>query len=277
MTEHMVDTAGLFRPLHNELIRLLESLSPRDWVCPTVAGPWRVRDIVAHLIDTDLRRISAQRDGYFGPQPDSPIESYAQLVTFLNELNREWIQAAERLSTQVLLESVRESGRTCAKVLESVDPASPAVYPVAWAGEAESLGWMDVGRDYTEKWHHQQQIRDAVGAPLLLEEKWTGPLFKLSIKALPRAYSDVSAAPGTSVQFVIDGAGGGSWRLTYDGSKWELSEGRSDVAATVVRLSADQTWRLFYNALSADQQSDIEVAGDVRWAKPLLTARSVMV
>jgi hypothetical protein len=33
---------------------------------------------------------------------------------------------------------------------------------VAWAGEAESKNWFHVARDYSEKWHHQQQIREAV-------------------------------------------------------------------------------------------------------------------
>ena len=273
----MIDTAALFRPLHDELVRLLEGLSPEDWLRPTVAGQWRVRDIVAHLIDTDIRRVSAQRDGHQGPPPANPIESFAQLVTYLNELNREWIRASERLSARVLLELVMQSGRMCAEVLESVDPMSRAIFPVAWAGEAESLGWMDVGRDYTEKWHHQQQIRDAIGAPLLLEERWTRPLFELSVKALPRAYTSVSAAVGTSVQLVIDGPGGGSWLLTRSRSRWELRDGTAEGADTVVHLSADHAWRLFYNALSAEQRSQIRVVGDVRWAEPLLRARSVMV
>jgi uncharacterized protein (TIGR03083 family) len=259
------------------LVRFLEKLPAQDWLRPTVAGNWRVRDVIAHLIDVDLRRISAQRDGHHGPPPAEPIESYEGLVAFLNELNREWIRAAERLSSRVLLALVKDTGRMCAEVLEAVDPLSRAVYPVAWAGEIESLGWMDVGREFTEKWHHQQQIRDAVGAPLLLEETWTKPLFELSVRALPRAYAGVPGAVGTSVQVVIEGAGGGSWSVTCDGTSWSLHEGLRDRADATIHLSTDEAWRLFYNALTPDQQAAIRVQGEERWARPLLAARSVMV
>jgi hypothetical protein len=230
---------------------------------------------VAHLIGGDLRRISAQRDGHVGPGPRNPIESYDQLVAFLSRLNREWIQAAERLSAPVLLDLVKASGRACADVLESVNLMSPALYPVAWANETESLTWMDAGRDYTEKWHHQQQIRHAVGAPLLLDEKWTGPLFELSVKALPRAYAGVSAPEGASVQVAIEG--GGNWHLVFHESRWELREGGSGRADASIRLSTDQAWRLFYNALSDGHRSDMEVSGSERLALPLFRARSVMV
>ncbi len=54
-----VDVVPLFLPLHEELVRLLSGLSAADWERPTVAGTWRVRDVAAHLLDTDLRRISS--------------------------------------------------------------------------------------------------------------------------------------------------------------------------------------------------------------------------
>lgn len=273
----MIDTAPLFRPLLRELVGLLEDLEPADWLRPTVAGDWRVRDVVSHLIDGDLRRISAQRDDHRPPPPAQPIDSHRQLVAFLNELNRDWIRAFDRLSPRVLLELVRTTGAACAEVLERVDPVSRALYPVAWAGESESLAWMDVGREFTEKWHHQQQIRDAVGAPLLLDERWTDPLFRLSILALPRAYSEVAAAEGTCVEVGIEGPGGGTWSLVAVGHGWELREGTHDPAHARVRLSPDEAWRLFYNALTPEQQARIQVDGDDDLAKPLLAARSVMV
>ena len=33
------------------------------------------------------------------------------------------------------------------------------------AGEAVSANWFDVAREFTERWHHQQQIRLAIGGP----------------------------------------------------------------------------------------------------------------
>ena len=50
-------------PLHAELIALLRSLTPDDWSRPTACALWSVRDIAAHLLDDDLRRLSFHRDG----------------------------------------------------------------------------------------------------------------------------------------------------------------------------------------------------------------------
>lgn len=273
----MVDTSALFRPLHHELVRLLEALGPEEWRRPTVAGHWRVREVVAHLLDTDLRRISAQRDGHVGPAPEKPIESHEDLVAFLNALNHDWIRASQRLSPRALLDLVRESGFECAALFEALDPLGPALFPVAWAGEETSLAWMDVGRDYTEKWHHQQQIRDAVGAPLLLDERWTTPLFSLSVRALPRAYQSTSRPAGTSIEIEILGPGGGRWTLTSDGSDWLLRQGSDGAPAARIRLSTDLAWRLFYNALRPELTDGIGVEGDRDLLTPFLTARSVMV
>lgn len=273
----MEDCRPLFRPLHEELLRLLEGLSDEEWLRPTVAGSWRVRDVVAHLIDTDLRRVSGQRDGHVGPPPEGPVADWRDLVGFLNDLNRTWIEASARLSPAVLLDLVRHSGEACAQVMEQTDPLGTALFPVAWAGESRSPAWMDVGREFTEKWHHQQQIRDAVGAPLLLGERWTGPLFRLSVLSLPRAYEDVPAPEGTAVELVIEGEGGGAWWVVRGRTAWELASEAEGVARATVRLSTDEAWRLFYNALSEAAKERIRVEGDRALAGPLLDARSVMV
>src|SRR4051794_8080203 len=74
-----IDTTELFAPLHAELIGLLRRLTPSEWARPTVAPAWSVRDVAAHLLDTSLRRLSAERDGHL-LGPDVPIDGYAALV-----------------------------------------------------------------------------------------------------------------------------------------------------------------------------------------------------
>lgn len=82
-----LQTAHLFLPLHQELLGLLRSLSHEDWERPTAAAGWSVRDMVAHLLDTDLRRLSFQRDGLAPLAPSAPIVTDRDLVAFLDELN----------------------------------------------------------------------------------------------------------------------------------------------------------------------------------------------
>jgi hypothetical protein len=51
-------TAHLFEPLNAELLVLLRGLEPEDWQRPTSAREWRVRDVVAHLLDGSLHRLA---------------------------------------------------------------------------------------------------------------------------------------------------------------------------------------------------------------------------
>jgi hypothetical protein len=52
--------------------------------------------------------------------------------------------------------------------LKTLNPNDKAIFSVAWAGESESENWFDVAREYTEKWHHQMQIRLALNKPILM-------------------------------------------------------------------------------------------------------------
>lgn len=104
--EPVVDTRPLFPILARELNSLLTTLRKDEWHAPTICPEWTVKDIVAHLLDTSLRRLSFHRDGMPLPEPDEPVSSYQDLVRFLNTLNAQWVLAARRLSPEVLTESL---------------------------------------------------------------------------------------------------------------------------------------------------------------------------
>ena len=270
-------TADLFPPLHSELIDLLRGLAPADWERPTVAGDWRVRDVAAHLLDVDLRKLSVSRDGFLVP-PDGPIGGYGDLVRFLNRLNADWVAAARRLSPRVLVDLLAVTGPAVSDLIAALPPHEPALFSVAWAGESRSENWFDIGRDYTERWHHQMQIRDAVGAPLLLARPWLHPLLDLSVRALPRAYESVMAEDGTAVVFEVTGEEGEVWSLIREAGDWRVWRGAAPRPAVTVRADPDTAWRMLYNALpSAVAREKVLVHGDATLAAPLLSTRSVMV
>lgn len=271
------DTAHLFSPLHAELLAVLRALSPEDWLRPTVAPNWRVRDVAAHLLDGQLRRLSAQRDGHVTP-PDRPIASDRDLVAFINAYNASGVAYIARLSPRVITGLLEQSGVELAAAMMTLDPAAPALYPVSWAGEQGSANWMDVGREYTEHWHHQMQIRDAVGHPRLLEPRWMTPLVEMSVRALPHAYGAWPAAAGTTVTLAVTGETCGDWSLVREADHWQVRSGRPAAPDAIVRIAADDVWRLFYNALpEADRQQRVRVEGKTDLAAPLWQARSVIV
>ena len=149
---------------------------------------------------------------------------------------------------------------------------------MAWADEERSTNRMDIGREYTERWHHQMQIRDAVGAPGLLQRRWFEPLLDLSVHAFRRAYKQVAAPDGTVVHFEVGGESDYVWSVARADSAWSVTRGRLPQAAATLRTDADTAWKLLYNALPRDtMRSRVTVTGDTRLVEPMLAARSVMV
>ena len=278
-----VHAAPLLRPLLGELLALLRGLAAEQWEAPTVAGAWRVRDVAAHLLDGDLRKLAAYRDGHLLP-PETPIRTDADLARLVNALNADGVSWSRRLSPRLLVDLLAITGEWAAELLEALPPHEAAMWPVSWAGERVSENWMDVGREYTERWHHQMQIRDAVAAPpALLDARWYRPLLDLSVRALPKSYADVAAAPDTAVTFAVttgDIASDllGAWTLVREGERWSLYEGAAAEATTAVRATADAAWRLLYNALrSPVPPTALAIDGDRRLAGPLLRTRSVVI
>ncbi|HYP53596.1 MAG TPA: maleylpyruvate isomerase N-terminal domain-containing protein [Pyrinomonadaceae bacterium] len=271
-------TADLFLPLQTELVALLRSLDDSDWLRPTVAPGWAVKDVAAHLLDTDLRRLSSHRDGYRPRSPAGEFSDYDGLVSFLNDLNATWVGAAERLSPRVIVGLLEWCGPQVADLFTSLAPDDPAPISVAWAGEQRSANWMDVGREYTEKWHHQAQIRDAVGAAPLDGRRWLAPVLALSMYALPYAFRDVAANEGDALVVNIEGEAGGVWHVVRRGGAWELGEGEAAGAPARVRLDADTAWRLFFNALGREEAGRrVAAEGDAKLCGLFLGVRSVMV
>ena len=269
--------AELIRPLFAELNTLLRSLEADDWNRPTVAGRWRVRDVAAHMLDTTLRKVAAYRDGHVIPV-EMPIASEADLAGFVNSLNAGGVSYGARLSTRQLTDLLEITARWTADLAESLDPHALALWPVSWAGETASENWMDTGREYTERWHHQMQIRDAVGAGGLLQRRWLYPLLDLSVRAFGRAYEGVPADPEVAVVFEVHAEGENIWSIVRQASSWVVLRGRADGAAATVRVEADTAWRLLYNALSfEDARARVRIDGDRELVKPMLRARSVMV
>ncbi len=282
MKPAIIDTLPLFPELDRLLLELLRGLRPADWDLPTVAGHWRVRDVALHLLDGNLRSVSMLRDGHFaGPGPASAAP--ADVVAYLNQLNQSWVAATQRLSPTVLIDLLAHSGPPYYEYLATLDPQAPATFAVGWAGEAESANWFHIARDYTEKWHHQQQIRQAVGqeAPLY-EPALYGPYLATSVRALPHRLHHVAAAPGERVRFEVTGPGGGCWVLHREPAGWTLDlEAVADPARLParahVKVAGPVAWRLFSKNISlTDALPSVELAGDQQLGQWLLGAVAVM-
>jgi uncharacterized protein (TIGR03083 family) len=252
-------------------------LRPEQWNLPTTAGEWRVRDVVAHLLDADMRRLSFHRDGL--PPLAGPFAGPADLLAFLNQLNAEWISATRRLSPAMLLELTERFGSEAARFLARLPPHEPAFWPVAWAGADGMENWMDVGRQYTESWHHQQQIRDAVGARQLNESQWLAPLLSLGVRSIPPALGKISRSEGACVSIRITGSAPSQWSVLRAHDQWELFEGEPAAApAASLCLDAETAARLWFSARRPQtRERSIACQGDRVLCDGVIGARALMV
>ena len=212
------------------------------------------------------------------PPPPARIDSEHDFVAFINALNAQWIGASKRLSPRVLIDLYERASRDVADWFESLSLDAPALFPVSWAGEQASAGWFDIGREFTELWHHQQQIRMAVGADLRPDPRYLRAVIDVAVRGLPHAFRDVSAGPGQTVVIDISGAAGGRWTLVRETERWTLSRGEPSAATTRIRLDDDAAWKLLFNVLSEeDAARTVRVEGTQQFATALLRARSVVV
>ncbi len=270
------DTRPLFRPLSTEVIRLLRSLSPDDFGRATLAPAWRVRDVVAHMLDTALRRLSYHRDRMPPPLSPRPIASEQDLAAHINELNALWVRAAARLSPRTLVDLYDVAVGQLCDFVESFPDGAPALFAVSWAGDRGSDGLLDIGREFTEVWHHGAQIREAVAAGRFPDAGWLKAVLALAVHALPHAYRNVRAVPDASVALEITGDSGGVWTLVRKSSGWDVVPGLRSRATARATIPDDVAWRLFFNAL-ARQKDEVRLEGDLDLARPLLAARAVIV
>ncbi len=256
----------LFAPIHDALMSLLHGLSEEEWLAPTVAGGWTVRDVAAHLLDTGLRRLSMHRDGYTPPLAPNAFAN--GLGGFVNDINASGVAYAQRLSPALLIDQHERYGRQLADFLSSLDPFAEAKWAVSWAGDERSPMWFDVARELTERWHHQQQIRDAVGRPPL--DQFLALVIDTFVRALPYTYRDVDAPDGTTIVLYIDDA---AWTLMREGSRWQFDADAAESPTTIFSMRGDKAWRLYTNQ-KIDPEARID--GDARYAAPLLRMVSIV-
>jgi len=261
----MLNLVPLLPALDKQLIELLEGLTPAQWQAPTVAKLWQVKDVAAHLLDGNVRPLSAWRDGHMPPM-QTKIESHEDLLAFLNGLNAEWVQAFKRVSPNLLVAMLKLTGPMFYEHYAALDPMDKSIWAVAWAGETESKVWMHTAREYTEKFLHQQQIRQAVAQPEVVQPHQKGvqeglmnstfftPFLQVCMYALPHTLRHTQAPQNSIIEMHISGPGGGSWWVQYNGQAWQLCQQAPDATATArVQIPAPVSWKLFSKSWRPEQ------------------------
>lgn len=269
-----VPTAHLFPELLTRLLELLGPLPADDWEAPIPRKSWTVRDVALHLLGGDVGVLSRGRDGSM--QSSIEVTARAELVAALAAQNDLWIAAGRRMSPQLLCDLLRFTGDQASAYFQSLDPDAPGEV-VSWAGPAPAPNWLDVGREYTERWHHQQHIRAALGRSGIDDPRYLIPALEVFVRALPMAFRGVDAPDGASVTVTITGDSGNRWTLAREGGTWNLYAEAAARPAASVTMPEQTAWRLFTRWMPAEvARASSRVGGDMRLAAPVFDTTAVV-
>ena len=273
-----IDTLPLYRGERSALLELLGDLSPWDWETPTVCPGWTVKDVAAHLLGDDIGRLSWGRDGYVNSAfaAGFDIGTLPGLVAAIDRQNAVWVEGTRRVSPRLLIELLDLTGGLTEAYFTSLDMTALGM-PVDWAGPDPAPVWLDVAREYTERWVHQQHIRDAVGRPGLKERRWFAPVLDAFVRGLPRALRDAPASDGATLRLTITGDAGGEWVALRQNGEWMLGSAPGIEADARVELDEDVAWRLFTKGISKEEaRQGARINGDAVLADRALDTVSIL-
>jgi uncharacterized protein (TIGR03083 family) len=270
-----IDTRPMFVRERRALLDLLGSLEAGDWGRPTVCPGWDVHDVVGHVLNDYMRRLSGIRDGWSG----AVFADDETLPAYVARVNGVFVEATRQCSPRLMVELLAHLGPQLDEVWAGARLDAPAAVDVSWASTEEpSPAWLDIAREYTEFWVHQQQIRDAVDRPGADEPELLGPVIDTFLRALPHTLRTVDRPRGTTVRFDVTGPAGGTWWATRGTDRWlpggpDASGAPGGEAAARVTTDQDTLWRLATRGiLPAEARRRSVLAGD----EPLTTAATTL-
>ena len=248
-----VRVIDLFPGERESLLDLLDRLSPEQWAMATACPGWSVHDVALHILGGDIGNLSGGRDGYIDRHATQGVDftQWESLLVFINRRNDDWVRATRRISPRLLREFLGVTGAAIHQYFARLDPDAIGM-PVNWAGPDPAPVWLHIAREYTERWMHQQHIRDAVGQPGLKERAWFAPVLDTFARALPHTLRAVAAPAGTTVRLVITGEAGEAWQVLKLDGAWALTAEAVPAPDATLTLDQETAWRLFTKGLSKD-------------------------
>lgn len=264
----VVDVRGPLTAQRRRLLSLLTSLSEAQWAAPTAAPEWSVKDIAVHLLDVDLSWLAHDRD--HDQAGIIPVPSdHQEFVRELAQRNQRWVDGTRILSPPLITSLLGWSGEQLDAYLATVDLTRPS--SVYWAGTAPL--WFDLAREFTERWVHYQQIREAAlpaeGAEP--QDEYLPLVLRAFIWGFPHQYQSPAPA-GTSIALDIPTIG--AWILTRTAAGWALDEGQAAGPAATLQMTAEAAWRLLTGGRYDPRQ--VHLSGDPALAGPLLQVRGII-
>jgi uncharacterized protein (TIGR03083 family) len=155
-----VDKSGAVRLLRKEyaaISSLCSPLSDAQWSVPTCLPGWTVRDVLSHIIGTELMLCGE-------PAPSADLSHLEHMKNPIAEANELWVESMRSLSGGEMLARFDDVTRRRLAALDAMSQAdfdAPSWTP---AGRDETYGRFMRIRHY-DCFMHEHDIRNALGEP----------------------------------------------------------------------------------------------------------------
>jgi hypothetical protein len=153
--------------------------------------------------------------------------SEQEFISWLDELQTEWVHAARRLSPHLVTDLLEWTDSQVVDIVNAEDPSAPSAR-VSWASTHLVPVWLDHARELSERWIHRQQLLDAVGRPSDLRQDLADPVLDGLRWACPFRLDSHQRPGGANVEIRVAGPEVTCrWNLASDGTTWHFRDRRS--------------------------------------------------
>lgn len=259
---------GLFG-VWDDLNRLLSTISEAELLTTQTELPgWRVRDVVAHIIGTELLL-----KGEPVPESDVDVSELAHVHNAVGVMNECWVRQMSGLPADELLEKFRtvtDERRATLTAMSDDEWNTPTMTP---AGQ-DSVGRFMRIRTF-DCWMHEQDIREVV-ARVTSDAALQSPAARRSLDEIEASMAFVvgkrgGAPDGSRVAIELTGPLARTIAVAVDGRAAVVPDFGGAEPTTAIRLDGWQFTRLCGGRpLGVVRPIDIEYDGDVEVGKRIV-------
>jgi uncharacterized protein (TIGR03083 family) len=236
--------------------QLMASLAPGQWGAATALPGWSVKDTLAHVIGTE-----SALAGQEAPPTEVAVDCLPYVRNAIGAANEEWVRGLRYETDAALLDRFHAITATRRAALEAMSddefdapswtPAGPGTY-----GRFMRIRVFDC-------WMHEQDIRDAVGAPGHGDGPCAAVALAEAADALGYIVGKRAAAPdGAAVTIELTGPEHVTWHVLVDG-RARLVGTLPGPPTAALRLTSHLFSRLAGGRVpAADHLAEVTVDGD---------------
>lgn len=244
----MNNTLELFQKLNAKLIELIIGLSWVQWNKDTARKNWKVKDIAIQILDDSRHNFPPLTEGF---------ESNSVQINNSEDFSADNLIAELQFRQEQLNSYVKDN-----TIIEDQLNASRS------AGSQ-----LDIFKFYAQTWLYQQQIRQSLGASLLLGSNFYHPFLAYCFHFLPSHFKDFHSPVGTLISIEVVGDSRGLWSLIRRDHCWELSVYQEHPDAQVY-IDQNIAWILFSGGIDIYEAAQYwQVIGNQELGRHVLSLR----